>query len=384
MKEIVEGLAPRLREIFDHLHTHPEISWQELETTAYIKSLVEPLDVRVREFDEMTGLVVDVGAGGPVVALRADIDALWQEVGGTFQANHSCGHDAHMTIALGVLMALLEKGVPEEGTFRFIFQPAEETGEGALAFVDAGVVDEVDYLYGMHLRPIQELRHGYFSPTLDHGAAMLVTGEIHGEDAHGARPHLNSNAIQVGAELVQQLNNVHVDPFIPYSVKLTSFQAGGKSLNIIPGSAMFSLDMRAQSNEALVALKKEVDRLVALLAERYETDISLQVETHIVAAELSEDATSLMERAIVDSVGKDQLAPVIQTTGGDDFHYYTVKRPDVKASMLGIGCDLQPGLHHPEMTFNFEAVVPSVEILTRALMLSMDDLVKGDEDGGGN
>lgn len=367
MKEHVQKLETKLKGIFNHLHTHPEISWQEEQTTAYLKSLVKPLDCVVREFDEMTGLVVDLGSGGPVVALRADIDALWQEVDGRFQANHSCGHDAHMTIALGVLFTLLELGVPEKGTYRFIFQPAEETGEGALAFVDAGVVDDVDYLYGMHLRPIQELPTGYFAPAIDHGAAMLMKGEIDGDDAHGARPHLNSNAIQVGADLVQQLNNIHLDPFIPYSVKLTSFHAGDKSFNIIPGSASFSLDVRAQSNDAIKLLKEEIEQVVTLLSKRYRTEIKLQVETHIVAAELHEAATNDLRDAIVDSVGKEKLAPVIETTGGDDFHYYTVKRPEVKASMLGIGCDLRPGLHHPKMTFDFSAILPAVEILARAM-----------------
>src|SRR5699024_10908496 len=114
-----------------------------------------------------------------------------------------------------------------------------------------GIVDDVNYLYGMHLRPIQELKKGYYSPAINHGAAMLMKGSITGDDAHGARPHLNSNAIQVGSELIQHINNLHVDPFIPHSVKMTSFHAGGKSLNIIPGSASFSLDVRAQTNEGL-------------------------------------------------------------------------------------------------------------------------------------
>src|SRR5699024_2552228 len=109
------------------------------------------------------------------------IDALWQEVEGEFQANHSCGHDAHMTIAIGVIFTLLKKGLPNRGTFRFIFQPAEEKGEGALAYVEKGVVDDVDFLYGMHLRPIQELSNGYYSPAIDHGAAKLLTGSIIGD-----------------------------------------------------------------------------------------------------------------------------------------------------------------------------------------------------------
>lgn len=374
MKQIIKRLKPKLQNIFDYLHTHPEISWKEFNTTKYIKNLLSPLNCRIKTFEDMTGLVVEIGQGDPVVALRADIDALWQEVDGKEQANHSCGHDAHMTIAIGVLLTLLEMEEQTKGTFRFLFQPAEEKGEGALGFIKAGVVDDVDYLYGMHLRPIQELSNGFYTPALDHGAAMLLKGEIIGDDAHGARPHLNSNAIQVGAELVQHLNNVHIDPFIPYSVKLTSFHAGGESLNIIPGNASFSIDMRAQSNEGLELIKEKVDTIINMLRNYYKVEIDLQVATHIVAAELNDEATNIMRKSIISTVGEDKLTPVIQTTGGDDFHFFTVKRPEIKATMLGIGCDLKPGLHHPNMTFNFAALPEAVEVLTRALINSTKNL----------
>src|SRR5699024_8298332 len=141
MKKIIKDLKPKLIDIFNHLHSHPEISWYEFETTKYIEDLLSPLGCRIQTSDNQTGLIVEIGEGKPIIALRADIDALWQEVDGTFQANHSCGHDAHMTIAIGVLFTLIQKGLPSQGTFRFIFQPAEEKGEGALYYVKQGIVD---------------------------------------------------------------------------------------------------------------------------------------------------------------------------------------------------------------------------------------------------
>ena len=117
-----EDLKARLLTIFHHLHQNPEISWKEFNTTKYLKLLLESEGFRIKTFDHFTGLIAEHGIGKPVVALRADMDALWQEVNGTFRANHSCGHDAHMTIVLGVMFLLKKVHVP--GTIRYIFQPA--------------------------------------------------------------------------------------------------------------------------------------------------------------------------------------------------------------------------------------------------------------------
>ncbi|MFD2044749.1 M20 peptidase aminoacylase family protein [Ornithinibacillus salinisoli] len=360
--------------IFQYLHSNPEVSWDEFGTTDYIRGIFEGYEeCRITSFEDSPGIVIEIGQGKPVVALRADMDALWQEVDGIFQANHSCGHDAHMTIVIGTLLTLLDQDLPNQGTFRFIFQPAEEKGTGALAFVEKGVVDDVDFLYGMHLRPMQELQYGQYAPAIQHGAARFLKGIIRGEDAHGARPHLNVNAIQIGSELVQHLNNIHLDPMVPYSVKMTKFHAGGDSSNIIPGNASLSLDIRAQTNEVMDALHGKIERVIRLLSDYHEVEIDLEVGANIAAAVINEEASLNMKEAIVQSVGQDKLASMITTTGGDDFHFYTIKRPDLKATMLAIGCDLHPGLHHPNMTFKHEVIPEAVEVLAKVLVLTADN-----------
>jgi amidohydrolase len=372
MDTTYKTIKPMLNTIFKHLHQHPEISWKEYKTTEYIKELLAESECTIQTFEDIPGLVVEIGKGKPVVAVRADMDALWQEVDGEFQANHSCGHDAHMTIVLGALFTLLEDGIPSEGTFRFIFQPAEEKGDGALTLVEKGVVDDVDYLYGLHLRPIQELTHGQFAPAIQHGASRSLEGVIKGEDAHGARPHLNANAIQVGCEFFQHLNNIYIDPIIPHSVKMTSFHAGGASTNIIPGNATFSIDMRAQTNEGMEALMDKVKRAANMLSDYHDVDIDLTIASNVAAAVIHDEAIHIMEEAIVETVGQEHLVPMIRTTGGDDFHFYSIKRPSLKATMLAIGCDLEPGLHHPKMTFNYEAIEPSVNIIVQVLLKTVE------------
>ncbi|PRX41439.1 amidohydrolase [Planifilum fimeticola] len=251
MNPAVKKLEPIIMEIFQHLHNHPEISWQEYGTTSYVAGLLERHGYRTRRFEDCTGVVGEIGSGRPVVALRADMDALWQEVDGRFQANHSCGHDAHMTMVLGTILLFQRMGYYPPGTFRVIFQPAEEKGTGALRMVEKQVIRDADYLYGVHLRPVQELKNGTAAPAILHGAARFITGEIIGSEAHAARPHLGINTIEVGASFVQELSRIRLDPMVPHSVKMTRFTAGSESGNIIPGRARFSLDLRAQTNRIM-------------------------------------------------------------------------------------------------------------------------------------
>lgn len=375
MNETIQELTPLLKEIKDYLHNHPELSFEEYKTSAYIESIVRKYPCKVTKFKDSTGLVVEVGSGSPVVALRADMDALWQEVDGVFQANHSCGHDAHMTIGLGVFIKLVESNLPKEGTFKFIFQPGEEKGTGALSLIDKGIIDDVDYLYGMHLRPIEELQNGQFAPAIEHGSVKFIKGSIIGEDAHGSRPHLNTNAIQIGMELSQHMNNIQINPKIAHSAKLTTFQAGGKSPNIIPGKATFSIDLRAQTNEILDELTKKIENIASLFSTYHQIEINLEVEGHVAAAVIDSKAVNYMEESIKDCMGEAHLAPSIITTGGDDFHFYTIKRPKLRATMLAIGCDLQPGLHHPDMTFNHDAIPHAVNILSNVMLQT----VKGEK-----
>ncbi|MCR6473476.1 M20 peptidase aminoacylase family protein [Bacillus safensis] len=366
MTTLTNEMKQTVTDIFEHLHAHPEISWEETETTAYIEDILKKLGCKTQTIDDCTGVIGEIGEGAPVVAVRADIDALWQEVDGEFKANHSCGHDAHMTMALGTFMALKEKERPN-GTIRFIFQPAEERGGGALKMIEKGVLADVDYLYGVHVRPIQETLNGRCAPAILHGSSNHYVGTIIGEEAHGARPHLGINVIEVASTLVQRLAHIHVDPRVAHSVKMTNLHAGGGSSNIIPGKASFTLDVRAQTNEVMDELEKEIEKAVHSVADAFGASITLSTDHRLPAATLNEEAVQIMSHAIEQVLGKEQLDPPIVTTGGEDFHFYAAKLPHIKSTMLGLGCDLKPGLHHPYMTFDRSAIFTGIEILTEAV-----------------
>ncbi|GAA0432262.1 M20 peptidase aminoacylase family protein [Lentibacillus halophilus] len=364
-------LENRVADAFHHLHQHAEISWEETGTTAYIASILKEYGCTVTTFSDCTGVVGEYGhfdSNLPVVAIRADMDALWQEVNGTFQANHSCGHDAHMAMVLGLVSKITDDpALKNKVALKIIFQPAEEKGEGALKMVEKGVVDDVDYLFGIHLRPIEETTMDNAAPVIVHGANTTYIADINGHDAHAARPHLNANAIEVASAIVSQLNNIHLNPRIPHSVKMTNITAGGKNTNIIPGNASFAVDMRTQDNQTMDDLTRKVKDIFQAMESIHGVEIPITDMEYIPAAAVNDEAIQIMENATARVLGEAHVDAPLITPGGDDFHFYTIKRPDLKATMLGLGCDLKPGLHHPDMTFNHDALMNGVDILYEAV-----------------
>ena len=358
-------LEQQVLQWFEHFHQYPEISWKEFKTTEKIAQILASNEVSYRLFDGIPGLVAEIGSGEEVIAMRADIDALWQEVNGEMRANHSCGHDANITMALGALLNLKELQLKKR--IRFIFQPAEESGGGAIETMKQNVLENVNYLFGVHLRPIEELPLGKITPAIHHGAAVFLKGKIRGIDAHGARPHQGRNAIDVLVAIHQFINSIHIDPFEACSVKMTRMQADGGSINIIPGNAEFSMDIRAQKNEVLKQLIEKVEHGIKMISTMYNIDISLEWHDRTPGAVVHPDAAKLAELSIIEALGVDALAPEIHTPGSDDFHYYTVMNPELKAAMIGVGADLAPGLHHPLMTFNKQALFDGIKVITTTL-----------------
>ncbi len=368
MKSALKQIEKEVYSIFDHLHQNPEISWEEVQTTQFIKEILEKEGYQVQTFDDCTGVVGEIGEGDTTVALRADMDALWQEKDGKWQAIHSCGHDSHSTMALGVALLFNKMEYKPPGKLKILFQPAEEKGTGALKMLQKGILDNVDFLYGVHLRPIQELRSGYASPAILHGASQYITGEIKGEMAHGARPHLGVNAIEVASSLVQEMSNIHIDPQIPASIKMTGIHAGGPNGNTIPDRAEFTLDLRAQTNDVMNQLEYKLTQMIEGISMIYDAEIKLHSEIKLAAAEVDLTAQQIMESAIQEVIGPEFCAPPVVTSGGEDFHFYSLMKQDLKTTMLGLGCDLQPGLHHPDMTFHREDILIGIEILAKTVM----------------
>lgn len=359
-----------IKDVFNHLHDNPEISWEEYNTTNYIRKIAEKENLDYRTLKNKPGIIIELGKGDLTIGVRADMDGLWQMIDGKFQANHSCGHDAHMAIVIGVIYLLKNKAL--NGKIKFFFQPAEEVGEGALELTRLKEMDGLDYLFGVHLRPIQEIKSGKASPAIMHGACKTIVGQINGVDSHGARPHLGINAIEVGASLVQMLKNINPNPSVPSSIKLTKFISGGESTNIIPGNAEFGVDIRGQSNKVMNKLENKFKKTIDTLSNFYNIEIRYETKSYIPAATESKKAQWIMKKAINNIIGEENTTLPIITPGGDDFNYYKINKPKLESTMLGLGCDLQPGLHHPKMTFNHEAMYTGAQILMEAILITLE------------
>lgn len=362
MSEQAELLA-----LWKELHDLAEVSFEEFKTTAHLVNYFKKVGFNPVKFKNIPGFYVELGEGNPVVGLRADMDALMQNVDGEMQANHSCGHDAHMTIVTGVMNRLKKKESQLEGTVRAIFQPGEELGNGSIEVVKEGIADDLDYLFGVHLRPHNEIPYPNCAPGIQHGAGTFIKGNIYGEDHHGARQNEGINSIEVGSAIVEQIQQIYTSPTIPASIKMTSFQAGSESYNIIPGEASFGLDLRAQENNVMDEIKTKLAHIINSLATLYEIKIKTEIVDEVPAAIINETAEKHLIKAITEELGEDYLRSRLLTPGSDDFHFYTLLRPHIKATMLALGADVRPGLHDPDMTFNKVALTNGVNILTNVV-----------------
>jgi amidohydrolase len=368
-----------INEMFHRLHAIAEISWMEKETTKYLCGQLQAFGVPYTIFQEHTGLIAHwIGnKSGPTVALRADMDALWQNVDGEWKANHSCGHDAHMTMVLCTLKCLIDTGFQPVGTLKVIFQPAEETGKGAQKMVQTGLLNDVDAMLGIHIRPHQELAFGRAAPGIYHGASRLLRGRALGEQAHGARPHLGINVADSLAAIVNAVNALKMDPSVPFSAKVTMMKAGEGNLNIIPDFAEFGVDLRAQTNEAMAELLSKAERAIIAAGSANGAIVKFEVATALAAAKPNALMEAVVREAIIDALGKEAANDPEYTPGGEDFHYYSALLPQIKATMVGLGTGAAPGLHHPKMNFNLVSLQNGIEILSGATIKLFQKLEAG-------
>lgn len=355
-----------IKSTYHYLHEHAEVSWKEIDTTKYLCEKLENLGLKYETFPNHTGVIGYWGdeKEGPTVGIRADMDALYQIVDGEWKENHSCGHDGHMTMVLHTITCLKEIGFTPKGLVKIIFQPAEEKGNGAKALIDTGVIRDLDYLIGIHVRPIQEMQYGKASPAIYHGASTILKGEVKGVQSHGARPHLGINVVDSLGTIIHAINSIKLDPTISASAKVTMVKAGGDNLNTIPDYAEFGVDVRAVSNGVMEDLLKQVKHAAVAAGAVNQAEVKLQTLASMVAAEASPDFEMVVAEAITEVLGAEGLAPAPITPGGEDFHYYKATYPNLQATMVGLGTGLSPGLHHPNMTFNLDALLNGIKILS--------------------
>ncbi len=350
---------------YEYLHTIPEQAFEEVKTSAFLADQLESFGYEVeRNVGGKTGVVGvwDTGVEGPVVALRADMDALGHIIDGVACSRHTCGHDGHSSVVLAAAEELKHQQLVTKGKLKIIFQPAEEIALGAKSIIEGGAIDDVDYIFGSHVRPIEEALDGQAAPAVYYSSSSHATAKIHGKPAHGARPHLGINAINAGVAAVTAVNAIHLRPTEVYSVKATRFLSDAGVVNAIPADATVVWDLRAQHNDTMDELKEKVELAIKAGVATVGATVDLDMTEGLPAAEYKEKGIEIVRKAIVAVLGEEGLLEPITTPGGEDFFYYPRYKPSLVAGFFGLGCDLKPGLHHPEMSFNTASLEHGVAI----------------------
>jgi amidohydrolase len=355
-----------VKDIFHDLHQIPEIGFQEFKTSAYLADKLRELGYKVTTNVGGTGVVgvVKGAEPGPVMLLRADMDALPFVINGEHKAIHACGHDAHCSMVLAAASNLKDK--IKKGTLKILFQQGEETLKGALAVIDAGVLEDVDIAVGLHIRPVQDLPFGKLSPAVRHASSTFAKVKITGQSCHGSRPHLGVNAVEVAAAVINAASGVRINPVISWSCKATAVNGGGNAYNIIPDHAEITFDVRCQENEGMTELLGKLQKAAENVAAAYGATAEFSLPGGVIpAAVLDKELTAEVAECIKEVVGEENLGEELVNPGGEDFHYFAKTYPKLKSAYFGVGVAAEPGLHDPNMHFNIDGLQAGVEVLEK-------------------
>ncbi|NDL62201.1 amidohydrolase [Acerihabitans arboris] len=352
-------------EHYRYLHQIPELGFEEFKTSAYIADTLAAAGFAVtRDVNGTTGIIAELDSGlpGPVLALRADMDALGHIIDGQRVARHTCGHDGHSSVVLATAQEVIKEGIVRRGRLKILFQPAEELGTGALAMVAGGAIDDVDMLLGFHVRPLEECPLGLAAPAMHYSACAAIEATITGVPAHAARPHLGVNALDAAVAAVNAVNTIHLAPNLTYSVKATQFICDAGVTNSIPALARVCWDLRSQFNEPMDELKARVIQAIEHSVAAIGAGADIKVLKEMPAAIIDDDMTAVLSAAIVEVLGPQGLTKAKFTPGSEDFFHYPRQRPAVKTGFWGLGANLTPGLHHPDMRFDLDALQIGVRV----------------------
>lgn len=328
----VARLNDELVEIRRDIHAHPELSWHEERTTTLIAKRLDEAGLAVTLFPR-NGLFADVGTGdGPIVALRADLDALpvpdlgdepWRST--VEGVAHACGHDVHTSALVGAGVALAELGDDLPGRVRLIFQPAEEIMPGgALMCLEAGALDDVRRIFMLHCDPGLDVgRIGLREGPLT-GAADSLEVVLTGKGGHTSRPHLTEDLTFALGKLVTELPAVlsrRLDPRAGVSVVWGVVQAGS-AMNVIPSVGRAAGTVRMLDAIAWADAEALVRETVAQIVEPYGVAAQITYVRGVPPVVNDHRATSEMGNAVLDVLGEEGLVSTSQSLGGEDFAWY--------------------------------------------------------------
>jgi amidohydrolase len=350
------------------IHRHPELAFEEQRTAARVAELLEEFGLEVHTGVGNTGVVgvLKKGNNERMLGLRADMDALKIQEQNSFEYRsvndgkmHACGHDGHTAMLLGAAQYLARDG-DFDGSVAFIFQPAEEHGEGARAMIADGLFERfpIDAVYAIHNFP--SIETGKFAVRA--GSIMAAEDNfeitIHGVGHHAAMPHLGKDAIVIGAEIVtamQTLVSRSLDPLDSAVVSITEFVTNG-TVNVVPGQVLLKGDTRSLTIKVQDHIEETMKRIVAGICATYGASYEFSYQRNFIptvntAAEAEIAATVASAVVGAENVVGDSRPAMTS----EDFGYMLQARPGAYL-LLGNGVEGIGGcsLHNPAYDFNDE------------------------------
>jgi len=341
IKALAKQYAPELVRVRHHLHAHPELSYQEFETSKYVQEkLAEyniPFDIRATT--GVVGLIKGRNPASRIVALRADIDALPIEEQNDVPYRstnkgvmHACGHDVHTSCLLGAAKILEETKEEWEGTVKLIFQPGEEKNPGgASLLIKEGVLEHPrpEAIFALHVNPQLEVGKLSFRAGKVMASADELYFTISSKGGHAAAPHLTCDTILVASQLVvalQQVISRNNNPLTPSVLSITSFQ-GGHTTNVIPSEVKLMGTFRAMDEEWRFKAHDIIRKLSTELVHSMGAEIDVHIDVGYPAVYNNERLNEVAKTIATQYIGSDKVEETEIRLGAEDFGYYSQEIP---------------------------------------------------------
>ncbi len=365
---LAKQYAPETIEIRRHLHAHPELSYKEFQTSAFVQEKLKSLGIPF-EIKATTGVIGIIQGKNPekrVIALRADMDALpikEENVVPYKSLNegimHACGHDAHTSILLGASKILKELKSEWEGTIKLIFQPGEEKNPGgASLLIQEGVLHNPrpQAIFGLHVHP--GLETGKFSfragPSMASADEIYIT--VRSKGGHAATPHLTVDTVLVASHIVvalQQVISRNKNPFSPSVLTISSIQ-GGYTTNVIPSEVKLMGTFRAMDETWRFQAHGLIQQICRGIAQGMGAEIDILVDVGYPVVNNDEKLYHLVRGKAGEFAGNENILETEVRMGSEDFGYYTKEIPGCfyRLGVMNVARGITSGVHTP--TFNID------------------------------
>ncbi|HFJ9453386.1 M20 peptidase aminoacylase family protein [Bacillus tropicus] len=358
----LEQLTETLISIRRNLHEHPELSYEEFETTKAIKNWLEEKNITIIHSNLETGVIAEISGNrnGPLIAIRADIDALpiQEETNLPYASKingkmHACGHDFHTAAIIGAAYLLKEKESSLSGTVRFIFQPAEESSNGACKVIEAGHLHGVQAIFGMHNKP--DLPVG----TIGIKDGPLMAGvdrfeiEIHGVGTHAAVPDAGVDPIVASSQIVMALQTIvsrNINSSHNVVVSVTNIHSGN-TWNVIPEKATLEGTVRTFQTET----REKIPALMKRIIQGVSDALGVKTEFRFYAgppAVHNDTSLTNLSTQVAETMNLNIISPT-PSMAGEDFSFY---QQEIPGSFVFMGTSGTHEWHHPSFTVDERAL----------------------------